>query len=76
MRIGLQRSKTAREMIKVMTDLVARYGYATSGESFSISMPTKLDHGNDREGTYEKGGCVGCPPHPDGYVSGHANQPG
>ncbi len=37
MRIGLQRSKTAREMIKVMTDLVAQYGYATSGESFSIS---------------------------------------
>ena len=37
MRIALQRSKTAREAIKVMTELVARYGYATSGESFSIS---------------------------------------
>ena len=37
MRIGLQRSKTAREMIKVMTELVAQYGYATGGESFSIS---------------------------------------
>ena len=37
MRIGLQRSKTAREMIQVMTELVAQYGYATSGESFSIS---------------------------------------
>jgi len=37
MRIGLQRSKTAREMIRCMTELVAEYGYATGGESFSIS---------------------------------------
>jgi dipeptidase len=37
MRIGLQRSKTAREMIQVMTELMAQYGYATTGESFSIS---------------------------------------
>lgn len=37
MKIGLQRSKTAREMIKVMTELVAQYGYASGGESFSIS---------------------------------------
>jgi len=34
--IALQRSKTAREAIKVMTDLVAAYGYCNSGESFSI----------------------------------------
>lgn len=34
--ITLQRSKTAREAIKVLTDLVAEYGYASSGESFSI----------------------------------------
>ena len=34
--IALQRSKTAREAIKVMTDLVAAYGYCSSGESFSI----------------------------------------
>ncbi len=37
MKIGLQRSKTAREMIKVITDLVEKYGYASGGESFSIS---------------------------------------
>lgn len=37
--ITLQRAKTAREAIKVMTDLVDRYGYASSGESFSIGDP-------------------------------------
>ncbi len=36
MYIALQRSKSAREAIKVMTDLVAEYGYYSSGESFSI----------------------------------------
>ena len=36
MQIALQRSKTAREAIKVMTDLVAEYGYASEGESFSL----------------------------------------
>jgi dipeptidase len=34
--IALQRSKTAREAIKVMTDLVETYGYYSGGESFSI----------------------------------------
>ncbi len=75
MRIGLQRSKTAREMIKVMTELVAQYGYATSGESFSIS------DANEAwimeligKGRYEKGAVWVARLIPDGYVSGHANQ--
>lgn len=34
--IALQRSKTAREAINVMTSLVAEYGYCSEGESFSI----------------------------------------
>ena len=46
--IALQRSKTAREAIKVMTDLVAEYGYYSSGESFSIAgCQRSLDYGND-----------------------------
>jgi dipeptidase len=75
MKIGLQRSKSAREMIKVITGLVEQYGYASSGESFSIS--------DSREawimeiigkGKYEKGAVWVARLVPDGYVSGHANQ--
>jgi dipeptidase len=75
MRIGLQRSKTAREMIQVMTELMDRYGYATSGESFSIS------DANEAwimeligKGKYDKGAVWVARLIPDGYVSGHANQ--
>ncbi|MDP2335474.1 MAG: C69 family dipeptidase [Bacteroidota bacterium] len=74
MRIGLQRSKTAREMIRVMTELVEQYGYATSGESFSIS------DANEAwimeligKGRYEKGAVWVARLIPDGSVSGHAN---
>ena len=75
MRIGLQRSKSAREMIRVMTELIAEYGYATGGESFSIS------DANEAwimeligKGRYEKGAVWVARQIPDGYVSGHANQ--
>ena len=34
--ITLQRAKTPREAIQTMGDLVAQYGYYSSGESFSI----------------------------------------
>ena len=40
--LALQRSRTAREAIKVMTDLVAKYGYCSEGESFSIGDPNEL----------------------------------
>ena len=75
MRIGLQRSKTARVMIQVMTELVAQYGYASGGESFSVS------DANEAwimeiigKGKYEKGAVWVARQIPDGYVSGHANQ--
>jgi dipeptidase len=75
MRIGLQRSKTSREMIQVMTELVAQYGYASGGESFSVS------DANEAwimeiigKGKYEKGAVWVARQIPDGYVSGHANQ--
>jgi dipeptidase len=35
--IALQRSRSAREAIRVMTELVATYGYYSGGESFSIA---------------------------------------
>ena len=37
--IALQRSKTAREAIKVMTTLAETYGYCSEGETFSICDP-------------------------------------
>lgn len=75
MRIGLQRSKTAREMIKVMTALVAEYGYASLGESFSISDSNEAwIMEMIGKGKYEKGAVWVARLIPDGYVSGHANQ--
>jgi Dipeptidase len=35
--ITLQRAESARHAIKIMTNLVAEYGYYSSGESFSIA---------------------------------------
>ena len=35
--IGLERSTSAREAIRVMTDLVAKYGYCSEGETFTIA---------------------------------------
>ncbi|MFV0346739.1 MAG: dipeptidase [Bacteroidales bacterium] len=73
--VTLQRAKTAREAIKVMTDLVAEYGYHSSGESFSISdgdevwILEMIGKGN-----FEKGAVWVAKRVPDGYISGHANQ--
>jgi dipeptidase len=86
--ITLQRAKTAREAIKVMTELVAAHGYCSSGESFSIADPeevwilemvgkgTKIRH-DKRNGTsnnINKGAAWVAVRIPDGYVSAHANQ--
>ena len=35
--IALQRSKSAREAIKIMAELMANHGYYSSGESFSVA---------------------------------------
>ncbi len=39
--VTLQRAKTAREAISVMTSLVEKYGYCSSGETFSICDPNE-----------------------------------
>lgn len=39
--IALQRSKTAREAIKVMTTLAETYGYCSEGETFTICDPNE-----------------------------------
>ncbi|MDE5607922.1 MAG: C69 family dipeptidase [Muribaculaceae bacterium] len=72
--ITLQRAKTAREAIDVMTDLVNRYGYASSGESFSIADPDEvwimelIGKGKDDPGAVWVARRV-----PDDCISGHAN---
>jgi dipeptidase len=74
--ITLQRAKTAREAIQTMGELVAAYGYASSGESFSISDPNEawiLEMIG--KGEKEKGAVWVAMRIPDGYVSGHANHP-
>jgi len=73
--LGLQRAKTAREAIKVMTNLVAQYGYYSEGESFSIADKNEawiLEMIG--KGKFEKGAVWVARRIPDGYVSGHANQ--
>ena len=40
--LALQRSRNAREAIKVMTELVQEYGYYSSGESFTIADPNEI----------------------------------
>jgi dipeptidase len=40
--IALQRSRTAREAIKVMTTLAQEYGYCSEGESFSVADPNEI----------------------------------
>jgi dipeptidase len=75
MYIALQRSKTAREAIKVMTELVNEYGYYSSGESFSIADANEawiMEMIGKGEGN--KGAVWVAVRIPDGYISGHANQ--
>lgn len=74
--ITLQRAKTAREAIKVMTGLVKDYGYASSGESFSIADPDEVWVMElIGKGKADKGAVWVARRVPDGYISGHANHP-
>lgn len=73
--IALQRAKTAREAITVMTDLVAKYGYASEGESFSIGDPNEVwVLEMIGKGSAEKGAVWVAIRIPDDCISGHANQ--
>jgi dipeptidase len=75
MYIALQRAKTAREAIMVMTNLVAEYGYYSSGESFSIADPNEVwIMEMISKGQKNKGAVWVARKIPNGYVSGHANQ--
>ncbi|MGD9978189.1 MAG: dipeptidase [Bacteroidales bacterium] len=86
--LALQRSKTAREAIRVIANLVEQYGYASSGESFSIGDPNevwimeiiakrtnlKYDKKSKKNINIDRGALWVAVRVPDGYVSSHANQ--
>jgi dipeptidase len=73
---ALQRGRTAREAIRVMTDLVREYGYYSEGESFSIADPNEvwimdlIGKGRGNRGAVWVARRV-----PDGYITAHANHP-
>lgn len=72
--ITLQRARTAREAIDVMTNLVERYGYGSGGESFSIADPDEVwIMEMVGKGQADKGALWVARRVPDGYISGHAN---
>lgn len=72
--ITLQRAKTAREAVEIMTQLVKDHGYASEGESFSIADPNEvwvmemIGKGKNDPGAVWVARRV-----PDGHISGHAN---
>ena len=73
--IALQRSKTAREAIKVMTTLAETYGYCSEGETFSICDPEEawimemLGKGPGSKGVVWVALRI-----PDDAICAHANQ--
>jgi dipeptidase len=72
----LQRAKNAREAISTFSQLVTDYGYASSGESFSIADQNEawiLELVGKGQG--KKGAVWVARRIPDGYISGHANHP-
>ncbi len=73
--ITLQRSKTAREAISIMTELVKDHGYYSTGESFSIADPNEVWVMElIGKGAGNKGAVWVAVRIPDDCVSAHANQ--
>ena len=73
--IALERCKTAREAVELMGDLVNKYGYASSGESFSIADKNEVWVMEMIGKGAEKGAVWIAVRIPDNAISGHANEP-
>ncbi len=85
--MAIQRSRTAREAIRVIAELVAEHGYYSTGESFSIADPhevwymeligkgtdMKQDPKTKKFYNANKGAVWVAIRIPDGYISAHAN---
>ncbi len=74
--VTLERAKTAREAIRLMDALAQEFGYASSGETFSIAdtqeawLMEMIGKGPKGKGAVWVARKV-----PDGFISAHANQP-
>ncbi len=73
--ITLERCKTAREAIKTMTDLVEKYGYASTGETFSIADKNEAWIMEMIGKGAEKGALWIAVRIPDDAIAAHANEP-
>lgn len=75
MYIVLQRAKNAQEAITLIDTLLNKYGYYSSGESFSIADPNEAWIMEViGKGAGSKGAVWVAYRIPDGYVAAHANQ--
>jgi len=72
--VTLQRARTAREAISIMTDLIDKYGYASEGESFSIGDPNEVWIMEVIGKGAEKGAVWVAIRVPDDCIAAHANQ--
>lgn len=75
MQIALERCKTAEEAVDLMGELVNKYGYASSGESFSIADKNSIWVMEMIGKGAEKGAVWIAVRIPDDAISGHANEP-
>lgn len=73
--IALERSKSAPEAIDVMTSLVAQYGYASEGESFTIADKNEVWVMDMIGKGAEKGAVWIAVRIPDDAICAHANEP-
>ncbi len=85
--IALDRAKTARDVIRIIAELVEQYGYYSSGESFSIADENEVwimeiigkgtelvwDKKTGKQLNRNKGAVWVAIRIPDGYISAHAN---
>ncbi len=73
--LGLKRARTAREAIRIMTELVETYGYGSTGESISIADPEEawlleiIGPGPGGDGAHWVAVRI-----PDGFITAHANK--
>lgn len=78
--VTLQRARTAREAIRIMTSLANEYGYCSEGETFSLVdkeeawIMEMIGKGSSKDNAANKGVVWVARRIPDGYICSHANQ--